>query len=326
MANTLGRGARWRMKLSKAIAEFVADNRARLAPATLRGYESDFHALQALVSIDSVLGVTPDIISLYFQVCSGKNQKPATLHRKAASLGEFCRWGVRKGLWARDPMREFPGIPKPQRVPRPFTPDEMARLMALDLDPLERTVRQVLAYSGLRVSPVCALRVGDVSFSAELLEGVAVPGAIRSAGKGNKPHVIPMAPSLHAVLYDWVLQHTDLKPQSPLFRQRRADRPIHRRIVEDWCHRWGEQAGVPHCIPHRFRHTVATTLLQAGTKIEVVQRILAHADIKDTLLYCKLADDAAAAAMFRLPADWTQVRPPASLGPPSGGASSGERR
>lgn len=188
--------------------------------------------------------------------------------------------------------------------------DEMARLMALDLDPLERTVRPVLAYSGLRVSPISALRVADVSFTAELVDGVAVPGTIRSVGKGNKPHVVPMAPPLHAALYDWVLQHTDLKPQSPLFRQRRGDRPIHRRIVEAWCHRWGERAQVAHCIPHRFRHTVATTLLQAGTKIEVVQRILAHADIKDTLLYCKLADDAAAAAMVRLPADWTQLRAP----------------
>jgi hypothetical protein len=40
----------------------------------------------------------------------------------------------------------------------------------------------------------------------------------------------------------------------------------------------------------------------------------------------KLADDAAAAAMFRLPVDWTQVRPPASLGRPSGGPSWGEPR
>src|SRR5262249_40595202 len=95
---------------------------------------------------------------------------------------------------------------------------------------------------------------------------------------------------------------------SPLCRQARSDRPIHKKIVEAMTHRWGERAGVAQCIPHRFRHTVATTLLQAGTKIEVVQRILAHADIKDTLLYCKLADDAATSAMARLPQDWTQVR------------------
>src|SRR5262249_52110052 len=205
-------------------------------------------------------------------------------------------------------MREFPGIPKPQRVPRPYALEEMARLMALEVPPLERIVRQTLAYSGLRVSPLCALRVADVSFKAELVDGIAVPGAIRSIGKGNKPHVVPMAPALHAALYDWVLQHTDLKPYSPLFRQARSDRPIHKKIVEAMTQRWGEKAGVAQCIPHRFRHTVATTLLQAGTKIEVVQRILAHADIKDTLLYCKLADDAATSAMARLPQDWTQVR------------------
>jgi len=320
MAPSVGRWARRNMKLSRAITEFLNDRTAAgLAKASLIAYGSDLHGVQAQLRFDSVVALTPDLITDYFAYCTSvRHLKPATLHRKAAALGEFCRWGMRKGLWTQDPMRDFPGVRKPERVPRPYSPHEMARLMALELPPLEWIVRQTLAYSGLRVSPMSALRVGDISFHAELVDGLRVPGVIRSLGKGNKPHVLPMAAPLHAPLYDWVLQHTDLRPQSPLFRQTRSDRPIHKKIVEEMTRRWGVTAQVPQCIPHRFRHTVATTLLRAGVPIEVIQRILAHADIKDTLLYCKVADQAAVSAMDRLPQDWTAITPgPAPGQPPS---------
>jgi len=299
------RAQRWRMKLSRAVQDFLNDNRVRWSSATRRAYESDLHRLVAMVSIDSVLALTPDMISSYFQWCSVQGQKPATLHRKYASLGELCRWGMRKRLWAESPMRDQAPIPKPERVPRPFARDEMARLMALALSPLEHITRQLLAYTGLRVTPICELRVADCSFAPTTIQGVTMPGAIRSLGKGNKPHVIPMVPALHGPLYDYVLQHTDLKGQSWLLQQARGRRPVHRRIVEGMTQRWGVRAEVPTCIPHRFRHTVATRLLEEGVDIRVIREILAHADINDTMLYTKVANVQIASAMLRLPADWT---------------------
>jgi site-specific recombinase XerD len=35
---------------------------------------------------------------------------------------------------------------------------------------------------------------------------------------------------------------------------------------------------------HRFRHTVATRLLEEGVDIPIIREILAHADINDTML------------------------------------------
>ena len=43
--------------------------------------------------------------------------------------------------------------------------------------------------------------------------------------------------------------------------------------------------------PHLFRHTLATILLQRGTPITEVQKILGHVNINTTMIYAKVSDD-----------------------------------
>jgi integrase len=50
-------------------------------------------------------------------------------------------------------MEDIPRPPKPRHLPRPFSPEEMRRLMQLDLPPIERVIRALLYYTGLRGEP-----------------------------------------------------------------------------------------------------------------------------------------------------------------------------
>lgn len=52
---------------------------------------------------------------------------------------------------------------------------------------------------------------------------------------------------------------------------------------------------------HDLRHTAATWARQAGTPIEVVQRILGHADIETTMRYAHVADNEVQEAMRNIP-------------------------
>jgi integrase/recombinase XerD len=177
----------------------------------------------------------------------------------------------------------------------------MAAVMALTLPAIETLVRALFYYTGLRVSPLCGLRVGDCSFAEVRFEdGTRFPGSVRSIGKGNKEIVIPLHPALKDVLFAWVVEHTDMQPGSWLLRQR-TGRPYSRRMVEKMTARWGQRAGVPACVPHRFRHSFATDLLAQGVGIRVIQELLAHADIKSTMLYTKVSDPQMSAAILRLP-------------------------
>jgi len=130
--------------------------------------------------------------------------------------------------------------------------------------------------------------------------GTRFPGSIRALGKGNKEVVIPMHPSLKGVLFVWVVERTDMQPGTCLLQQR-SGRPYSRRMVERMARRWGQAAGVPDCAPHRWRHSFATELLRQGVDIRDIQKLLAHADIKSTMLYTKVEDPLLRGAILRLP-------------------------
>jgi len=141
---------------------------------------------------------------------------------------------------------------------------------------------------------------------------VTFPGTIRTVGKGRKPLVTPMHPALKELLFGFTLEHTDMKGQSPLLRQPRkkqsrgVGRRYTRRMIERLTHQWGEQARVPDCLPHRFRHTFATDLLRQGTDIRVIQTLLNHADLGTTAIYTKVVDAQTGEAVLRLPSEWKE--------------------
>ncbi|MBI3624824.1 MAG: tyrosine-type recombinase/integrase [Candidatus Rokubacteria bacterium] len=291
------------MKLSRAVQEFLADCLARgLARSTVEAYDGDLHALVALASPDSVLAFTQTVVRAYFVALVEKGLSPASLARKRAAVRAFGQWGRRQRLWTDDPTENLQRVTHPERLPRPFNPDETARLMRLDLAPLDRVVRALLYYTGLRVTPICQLTVADLSFAEVVFEdGTRFPGTIRSIGKGQKPLVTPMHPALKEVLFDWVLRQTDLKGHSWIISHR-SGKLFTRRGIALMTHRWGRLTGVPDCTPHRFRHTFATDLLRQGTDVRVIQRLLSHANINTTMLYTRVTDQQASQAILKLPA------------------------
>jgi integrase/recombinase XerD len=245
--------------------------------------------------MNTVLAFTPDLVRLYFTTETQRGNGMATLHRKLATLREFAKWCVAHRIVGEDPTRLFPNIKRPKTLPRPLTDDEVTRLLALPLPSMEHVLRVLLLNTGLRATPLTGLRVGDV------VEGP--PPHLRVISKGAKPHTrgAPAGDVRAPALL--ILAETDLKPQTWLFPKQRAKvtHPIGRRELEDMAHRWGEAAGVPTCLPHRFRHTYATGLLRGGADIRVVQELLAHEDIKSTMLYTAVAPPDRAKAVLRLP-------------------------
>lgn len=120
-----------------------------------------------------------------------------------------------------------------------------------------------------------------------------------------------MHPALKELLFAHVIQRTDLRDHTWLLRQppmkqskKRGGRPYNRRLIEHMTHRWGKQAQVPNCLPHRFRHTFATDLLRQGTDIRVIQILLNHAYLGTTAVYTKVVDAQTGAAVLRLPTRW----------------------
>lgn len=293
--DALGRSMRWRTKLTTAVEQFITERKIRLTPATIAAYQSDLRGLLAKLTLtgkqDSVMHFSADLARAYLLDQSSQNKSMATLHRKQSVLREFGKWGARRRFWSVDPTVELESIRKPKRLPRPFSKDESQRLFALDLSRQQVVLRAVLFFTGLRVTEIAGLKVGDVS---------ANPPEIRVIAKGRRPRVIKLHAGLKDLLWDYLANHTDMKATTPLWRVEKGRAKITRKTIEDWTAAWGRAANIIGCTPHRFRHTFGTKLLEQTGDLRLVQEAMGHADIQSTVAYTELASDRVQRAIDQL--------------------------
>lgn len=178
------------------------------------------------------------------------------------------------------------------RIPWPKVVDPLptvlshADLMALfraATPPMPRTALLCAYASGLRISEVCRLQVGDIDSPRGVIH-------VR-AGKGGKDRLTVLPARLLANLRDYWRQ---TRPAGPwLFPARSATgciSPTHLRHGFRVAVRLGgiRRKGVRF---HSLRHTFATHMLEAGVDVRVLQALLGHARVETTTRYAQVRTD-----------------------------------
>ena len=90
-----------------------------------------------------------------------------------------------------------------------------------------------------------------------------------------------------------------------LFRSNRGTRVSYDALHYQWanlCRAAGllDAAGAPRYTPHQLRHTRGSELVAQGQRVEIVQRVLGHRDIRSTLGYAELQEAQVRGALERL--------------------------
>jgi integrase/recombinase XerD len=196
---------------------------------------------------------------------------------------------VREGVVREDPTGQI-AMPKVGRsLPRSLTEEEVEALLAAPVvsDPLghrDRTMLEVLYATGLRVTELVSLTLGQVNLNQ---------GVLRIVGKGGRERLIPLGEEACA----WVQQFLRgpraeilLERQTDsLFPTRRGDR-MTRQAFWHIIKRYARKAGVEKDLsPHTLRHAFATHLLNHGADLRVVQMLLGHSDLSTTQIYTHVA-------------------------------------
>ena len=128
---------------------------------------------------------------------------------------------------------------------------------------------------GLRVSEITGLKLTDMDEDRRLL-------MIRK-GKGKKDRVISLSPAMLIMLRNYREKY---KPADYLFEGQSAGSSYSVRSLESIIHAAKEKAGIKKAgSMHMLRHSFATHLLDKGTDVVFIQKLLGHNDIKTTLRY-----------------------------------------
>jgi integrase/recombinase XerD len=180
---------------------------------------------------------------------------------------------------------------KPRTLPVVLSPEQVRRLLDAVPPGRNRLLFRIAYGCGLRVSELTHLRVPDIDSARRLLW-------VRR-GKGNKDRSVPLPEVLVGELRDHWATH---RPADWLFPGRNGH-PVHVATLQRAFQIARRVAGLPERVTiHTLRHCYATHLLETGTDLPTLQRLLGHSDIATTMRYIHLRSDRM--PHIRSPLEW----------------------
>jgi len=169
---------------------------------------------------------------------------------------------------------------KPKVLPAVFSREEVARLFDSVAEPRYRLLLQTAYAAGLRVSEVVGLHLGDIDSQRMILH-------IRAA-KGGKDRLVPLSALLLQRLRDYWRRY---RPQRWLFPGQMPDSHLSIGQVQRICHQAVRAAGITKkASMHTLRHSFATHLLESGTDLATLQKLLGHNQLSTTLRYTHIQE------------------------------------
>ncbi len=274
--------------LSDSITKYLesGEYERKLAPDTLKAYRIDLQQFSEFVG-----GAWPDrdILSRYIKHLN-QNFASRSVKRKIASVRAFFHELMLNGVLEENPFDKLHiRIQSPKQLPRIIPGQIVQSLLQSAYDaynPNRRdilrdiVVLELLFSTGLRVSELCALTKDTVLLGNHELR-------LLVRGKGNKERVLQITtPELVqlAKTYFYEFQE-DIQAHGFILLNKRKN-PLSPQAVRRIIQKYLKQIGVNYPItPHMFRHTFATSLLEAGMDIRYIQALLGHSSISTTQIY-----------------------------------------
>jgi site-specific recombinase XerD len=173
-------------------------------------------------------------------------------------------------------------VPMPKQskhLPEILSREEVRRLLESPPNPKHRLMLATIYAAGLRVSEALKLRVKDIDKRRMTIHV--------HQGKGRKDRMLP----LPRKLLDQMKRYWHEEPPGEwLFRSRRTDGPLDVSTAQKMYLMAKLRAGITKDGGiHSLRHAYATHMIEDGTEIPVVQRMLGHRCVSTTMRYFHLS-------------------------------------
>lgn len=246
------------------------------SPNTLRTYSVEFAQLLYILKDFPVQELTPEKLKSYFLYCT------AELHlseNQIHSRMNAVKFYFEKVLHRDKLFFDIPRPKKPLLLPKALNTSEIKKLFSVVENPKHQLILQLCYGMGLRVSEIVNIKIQDI-------DSVAYTVLIQK-GKGKKDRYVNLPTS---VLENMRNYYRDYRPAEFLFEGQYGGH-LTTRSVQSIFHSALQKAGIRKKVGiHGLRHSYATHLLQYGTDISLIQRLLGHNDIRTTLIYTHVTD------------------------------------
>ena len=245
---------------------------------TLERYEYMLRKMLEVIKVP-LRDVTVYHIRTYFMKEKQRGISDRSIEGARSIASSFFGWLFREGLIAQNPTGNLGTVKYTKTIKKPFSAVEMELLREHCKTDRDRALVSFLASTGCRISEVCALD-RTINYRS---------GEITVMGKGAKERTVYVDQVAIMLLDRYMAIRKD--DSTALFAGKGTDRMtpggVRRMLV---C--LGEEAGVEDVHPHRFRRTLATSLIGRGMQIQDVAVILGHDNINTTMTYIYIEQSA----------------------------------
>lgn len=275
----------------------------KLSPDTLKAYRIDLRQFALFCA-----GQEQDkaLISNYVKHLN-ESFAPRSVKRKLASVRAFYHTMEELEKIPQNPFDKLRfHIQYPRQLPRTIPEDLVQALLREAYSEYRRrgedlrvlrdiVVLELLFSTGIRVSELCKLSPQTVQLSEHKLR-------LLINGKGRKERIIQIeTPEILHILRIYCCRCGEHIHEANALLLNNRKMPLSQQSVRRIIRRYLLRLHVTQPVtPHMFRHTFATSLLEAGMDIRYIQALLGHSSISTTQIYTHVAAERQTALLAEL--------------------------
>lgn len=268
--------------------KYARDVRA-LSPYTVYNYTRDLKNLKVFLEdrqTNTVKDVNESDIRDWVSKLNKSGLAKTTIQRNLSAARSFFNYLHREKIIEKNPIPSVIITRKSRKLPKTLDVDQVSKLFQKKKDNLldfrDIAIAELFYSSGLRLSELVDVNVGDIDRNTKLLTVV---------GKGKKTRTVPIGKRAIEAIDNWLSKQSTIKKLSendPLFVSSRGSR-ISIRTVQNRLRLLGIKTGIQQSIhPHMLRHSFASHLLESSGDLRAIQELLGHSNISTTQIYTHL--------------------------------------
>lgn len=263
---------------------------------SLKAYRIDLKQFSQQNVTIKISDITTDMLEKYIATLN-KQYKPKTVKRKIASIKAFYSYLEYKDYIEKNPFNKVKvKIREPVKLPKTiplyivenflttiYEQQRNAKTNYAKRNALrDVAVIELLFATGLRISELCSLRKNDINL---------VEQTVLVYGKGSKERRIQIGnDDVIKVLKEYKKEYVIQIEKCEYFFANQSGQKLSDQVVRRMINKYSSIAAIDlHITPHMFRHTFATSLLEADVDIRYIQNMLGHSSINITQIYTHVA-------------------------------------
>lgn len=282
ISKTITNSSAWKLSNENlaALQRFTEQLKLKAYSAsTVRTYSNEFMQLLQVLKKKHVNDLTPNDLRRYMVYAMEKGGiKENTAHSRLNALKFYFEQVLRreKFFW------EIPRPKKPLQLPNFFNQDEITALIKTSGNIKHKTMLMLAYSSGLRVSEVVSIKSKNIDSKRMCI--------LITQAKGKKDRMVSLSPVLLVMLREYWKKYKPSK-DGFLFEGQTKGQPYSTRSLQLVLSAAKKKAGIlkPGSV-HALRHSFATHLLDKGTDVTMIMKLLGHNDIKTTLRYLHITN------------------------------------